>query len=92
MEKKQLMEVVDSDILFYFSGRKVYEFQDKFTKMYNMKHCISCSSGTAAVHMAVAALAQLDKLSDIVKRRRELGDTSTKRLQLVEGLIPPAYS
>jgi dTDP-4-amino-4,6-dideoxygalactose transaminase len=56
LEKRYLSEVIDSDMLFYFFGTKVREFEKRFSQMYGMKHCIACSSGTAAVHMAVAAL------------------------------------
>jgi dTDP-4-amino-4,6-dideoxygalactose transaminase len=50
LEKKYLSEVIDSDMLFYFAGTKVFEFQKKFAPMYGKKHCIACSSGTAAMH------------------------------------------
>ena len=55
-EKKQLMEVIDSDMLFYFFGKKVFELQNTIAQRYNMKHCIACSSGTAAVHIAIGTL------------------------------------
>ncbi|PYJ00247.1 MAG: hypothetical protein DME25_21160, partial [Verrucomicrobia bacterium] len=47
LEKRYLAEVIDSDVLFYFLGTKVYEFQKQFAAMYGRKHCIACSSGTA---------------------------------------------
>ena len=53
LEKRYLAEVIDSDVLFYFIGSKVYEFQKRFAAMYGRKYCIACSSGTAAVHIAV---------------------------------------
>jgi dTDP-4-amino-4,6-dideoxygalactose transaminase len=56
LEKQYLNEVIDSDMLFYFMGTKVKQFQREFAEMYGMKHCVACSSGTAAVHMAVASL------------------------------------
>ncbi len=55
-EKKQLLEVIDNDVLFYFMGKKVFEFQTQFAELYGMKHCVACSSGTAAVHIAVGSL------------------------------------
>jgi dTDP-4-amino-4,6-dideoxygalactose transaminase len=55
LEKKYLNEVIDSDMLFFYMGAKVRAFEQRFAAMYGMKHCIACSSGTAAVHMAVAA-------------------------------------
>jgi dTDP-4-amino-4,6-dideoxygalactose transaminase len=55
-EKKLLNEVIDSDMLFYVSGTKVKAMQEKFREMYGMKYCVGCSSGTAAVHIALGAL------------------------------------
>src|SRR2546430_947667 len=37
-EKRYLAEVIDSDMLFYFTGSKVYEFQKRFAAMYGRKH------------------------------------------------------
>jgi len=34
LEKQLLAEVIDSDMLFYFMGSKVYEFQREFAAMY----------------------------------------------------------
>src|ERR1043166_7816202 len=56
LEKRYLDEVIDSDVLFFFIGTKVHEFQKRFAAMYGRKHCIACSSGTAAVHIALGAL------------------------------------
>jgi len=56
-EKKLLNEVIDSNMLFYASGVKVKAMQEKFRGMYGMKYCAGCSSGTAAVHIALGALA-----------------------------------
>ncbi|MBN2152533.1 MAG: DegT/DnrJ/EryC1/StrS family aminotransferase, partial [Candidatus Lokiarchaeota archaeon] len=55
-EKKELAEVIDSDVLFYAKGRKVKDMEGKLKGMYGMRHCIGCSSGTAAVHVALATL------------------------------------
>jgi perosamine synthetase len=55
-EKKEVLEVLDSDILFYVFGTKVREMETKMRGMYGMKHCNGCSSGTAAVHIALGSL------------------------------------
>ena len=55
-EKRLLCEVIDSDMLFYCLGTKVRAMQEKFRGMYGMKYCVGCSSGTAAVHIALGAL------------------------------------
>lgn len=55
-EKKEVLEALDSDILFYVFGTKVREMEAKMQDMYGLKHCNGCSSGTAAVHIALGAL------------------------------------
>lgn len=55
-ERREVLEVLDSDVLFYVSGTKVREMESKMRAMYGMKHCNGCSSGTAAVHIAVGSL------------------------------------
>jgi perosamine synthetase len=55
-EKRLLGEVIDSDMLFFFLGSKVFEFQKRFAALYGKPHCVACSSGTAAVHIAIGAL------------------------------------
>src|ERR1044071_969201 len=65
LEKRYLTEVIDSDVLFFFIGSKVFEFQKQCAALYGRKHCIACSSGTAAVHIAVATL-QLPPGSEII--------------------------
>src|ERR1700723_4779050 len=56
LEKRYLAEVIDSDTLFFYLGTKVRELERRFAELYGKKHCVACSSGTAAVHLAVAAL------------------------------------
>jgi perosamine synthetase len=55
-EKQQVAEALESDVLFYVSGTKVKEMEAKMRAMYGMKHCNGCSSGTAAVHIALGTL------------------------------------
>ena len=85
LEKRYLSEVIDSDMLFYFFGSKVREFEKRFAQMYGMKHCIACSSGTAAVHMAVAAL-QLPLGSEVITSA--ITDMGSLTGILYQGLVP----
>jgi perosamine synthetase len=55
-ERKEVLEALDSDVLFYVFGTKVREMEAQMAAMYGLKHCNGCSSGTAAVHIAVGAL------------------------------------
>jgi dTDP-4-amino-4,6-dideoxygalactose transaminase len=56
-EKREVLEVLDSDVLFYVFGSKVKAMEAKMKQMYTMRYCSGCSSGTAAVHIALGALA-----------------------------------
>jgi dTDP-4-amino-4,6-dideoxygalactose transaminase len=53
--------------------------------MYGMKHCIACGSGTAAVHMAVAAL-QLPVGSEVITSA--ITDMGSMTGILYQGLVP----
>ncbi len=85
LEKRYLSEVIDSDMLFYFFGTKVRELEKRFSQVYGMKHCIACSSGTAAVHMAVAAL-QLPLGSEVITSA--ITDMGSLTGILYQGLVP----
>lgn len=84
-EKDQLMQVIDDDMLFYFLGKKVFEFQDTFAKMHNMKHCVACSSGTSAVHIAIGTL-QLKPGSEVITS--PITDMGSLTGILYQNLIP----
>jgi len=85
MEKKYLNEVIDSDMLFFYMGTKVRALEKRFAEMYGMKYCIACSSGTAAVHMAVAAL-QLPVGSEVITSA--ITDMGGVTGVLYQGLVP----
>ena len=85
LEKKYLGEVIDSDMLFYFLGSKVFEFQKRFAEMYQRKHCIACSSGTAAVHIALGAL-ELPPGTEVITSA--ITDMGTLTGLLYQGLVP----
>lgn len=84
-EKKYLSEVIDADVLFYFAGKKVFEFQRRFAEMYGRKHCIACSSGTAAVHIATATL-ELPAATEVITSA--ITDMGTLTGMLYQGLVP----
>ncbi len=85
MEKQLLSEVIDRDILFYFLGTKVFEFQKAFAAMYGKRHCIACSSGTAAVHIALGALNLPAGSEVIVPAITDMGSLTGL---LYQGLVP----
>jgi dTDP-4-amino-4,6-dideoxygalactose transaminase len=84
-EKRYLSEVIDSEVLFYFFGTKVHELQRRFAAMYAAGHCIACSSGTAAVHIALGAL-ELPPGSEIITS--SITDMGTITGILYQGLVP----
>lgn len=84
-EKELLAEVIDSDILFYFLGRKVFDFQEAFAARYGRRHCIACSSGTAAVHIALGALGIPPGSEVIVPAITDMGSLTGL---LYQGLVP----
>src|ERR1700677_4950281 len=85
LEKRLLNEVIDSDTLFFFTGTKVRELERKFAELYQRRHCIACSSGTAAVHIAVASLQMKPGTEVIVPAITDMGSLTGI---LYQGLIP----
>ena len=84
-DKRHLNEVIDSDILFFYLGAKVREFERRFADLYHRKYCVACSSGTAAVHMAVASL-QLPPGTEVITSA--ITDMGSVTGILYQGLIP----
>ncbi|MCX6624149.1 MAG: DegT/DnrJ/EryC1/StrS family aminotransferase [Acidobacteria bacterium] len=84
-DRQLLNEVIDQDILFYFLGTKVFEFQRAFARLYGKKHCIACSSGTASVHMTLGALA-LPAGSEVITT--SITDMGSLTGVLYQGLVP----
>jgi dTDP-4-amino-4,6-dideoxygalactose transaminase len=54
-EKQQLNAALDQSTVFYWQGPQTKLFIDRFRKVCPLKHVMTCSSGTAALHIAVAA-------------------------------------
>lgn len=55
-ELDQLRQVLDSGVLTSTKGKFVKRFEERFASMLGVKHAFACSSGTAAIHTAIAAL------------------------------------
>ncbi len=55
-ELNELKEALDQNTLFYMSGNKVKKFAEDFAGMYGVKHCVTASSGTASIHIALGAV------------------------------------
>ena len=55
-ELRYLKEALDQNTLFYWSGNKARQFSKRFADIYGMKHCVTTSSCTASIHVALGAL------------------------------------
>lgn len=85
LEKRYLREVIDSDMLFFYLGTKVREFERRFAEKYRLRHCIACSSGTAAVHIGVGALELPPGTEVITSAVTDMGSLTGL---LYQGLVP----
>lgn len=54
-ERDRLNALVEQDTLFYWKGPQTTAFIERFRKVCPATHVMPCSSGTAALHIAVAA-------------------------------------
>ena len=54
-EGKQLDAMLEQKTLFYWNGQQTALLKERFQKFCPVKHVQTCSSGTAAIHIAVAA-------------------------------------
>jgi perosamine synthetase len=84
-EKRYLNEVIDSDTLFFYFGTKVRDLERQFASLYGKKHCVACSSGTAAVHMAIACF-ELPPGSEVITSA--ITDMGSLTGILYQGLVP----
>lgn len=54
-ERQQLAAMIEQKSLFYWSGPQTKLLVERFREQYPLTHVMPCSSGTAAIHIAVAA-------------------------------------
>jgi perosamine synthetase len=54
-ERERLEALLSQDTLFYWKGPQTSAFIERFKKVCPLQHVMTCSSGTAALHIAVAA-------------------------------------
>jgi dTDP-4-amino-4,6-dideoxygalactose transaminase len=54
-ERERLQALVGQDTLFYWKGPQTTLLIERFRQICPLEHVMSCSSGTAALHIAVAA-------------------------------------
>ena len=55
-EKKEVMKVLESQLLSSLAGNVVETFEKEFAEYIGVKHAIAVNSGTAALHISIASL------------------------------------
>lgn len=84
-ELAQLCEVIKSAWLFRWGGRKVEAFEKAFAQRHGVHFAVACTSGTAAIHLAIAAL-QLEPGDEVITT--PITDIGSIAPILKEGGIP----
>jgi perosamine synthetase len=84
-ELLEVSEALKSQDLFYTASNKVAKFENEFARMYGVKHAVCSTSGTAAIHMAVASLKANPGDEIIMSPVTDLG---TVVGSVFQGLIP----
>ncbi|WP_221029721.1 DegT/DnrJ/EryC1/StrS family aminotransferase [Actomonas aquatica] len=64
-ELERLTAMVEQESLFYWDAPQTNELLRRFRELYPLEHCMPCSSGSASLHIAVAAL-QLPPGSEVI--------------------------
>ncbi len=55
-EIREVADAIESGWLFRWGGAKVQAFEQAFAKRHGVRYGIACTSGTASIHLAIAAL------------------------------------
>jgi perosamine synthetase len=64
-EEEQVLQALRSQNLFYPTGKKVYEFLERFRALYGVEHVVPSTSGTSAIHVALGAV-DLDPGQEVI--------------------------
>lgn len=84
-EINELREVIETGWLFRWGGSKVQAFEKAFADRHGVRFAVACSSGTAAIHLAIAAL-QLEPGDEVITA--PITDIGSIAPILKEGGIP----
>jgi len=74
-EQKEVIRVMESQMLTLLHGEYVKKFEKDFARYHGVKHAIGVNTGTAALHIAIAAL---DIFADIDNKSYTLDPKSVK--------------
>jgi dTDP-4-amino-4,6-dideoxygalactose transaminase len=81
----EVTAAIRSQVLFGPEGTRVRALEEGFAKLYGVSHAVACTSGTAAVHTAIAAL-DLEPGSEIITS--PVTDFGTIAGMIYQGCIP----
>ena len=84
-ELEMLRQVIDSGTLTSTKGNFVKRFEERFARLFGVKHAFACASGTAAIHCAIAAL-DLEPGDEIITT--SITDMGALTPILYQGAIP----
>lgn len=84
-EIELLQQVIASGTLTSTKGEFVKKFEQRFARLFNVKHAFACASGTAAIHCAIAAL-DLEPGDEIITT--SITDMGALTPILYQGAIP----
>ncbi|HXJ72565.1 MAG TPA: DegT/DnrJ/EryC1/StrS family aminotransferase [Candidatus Dormibacteraeota bacterium] len=95
-ERDQLNRTLEQDTLFYWKGPRTNLLLEKFRKICPVQHAMTCSSGTAALHIAVAAagIAPGDEVitSPITDIGTVIGVIYQQAVPVFADLVPGTYN
>jgi len=95
-ERAQLNATIDQTTLFYWQGPQTKLLTDRFRTVCPLKYVMTCSSGTAALHIAVAAagIAPGDEVitSPITDIGTVIGTIYQQAVPVFADLLPNSYT
>jgi len=52
----EVLDALNQQDLFFATGKKVYQFENRFAELYGVAHAVASASGTSAIHVALGAI------------------------------------
>ncbi|GAB5559150.1 MAG: DegT/DnrJ/EryC1/StrS family aminotransferase [Synoicihabitans sp.] len=87
-EVERLTEAMQQSSLFYWQGPQTTALYEAFREVYPLKHLFPCSSGTASIHLAVAAMKFKPGEEVIVPAITDMGSV----LGILHQLLVPVFA
>jgi len=84
-EAYEVLDALNSQNLFFATGKKVYQFLKELCNLYGVRHAIASTSGTSAIHVALGAL-NLEPGSEVITT--PISDMGTVAPIVLQNCIP----